>query len=185
MSRMARLLLVSLSSALSYAGIVSFSTSGTWATSLGLIQAGDAYSFTAAWDTAAITNVCFFVANCLGGGLISFNLTMPQATGLSSSLPATPGGPLVIFESVFLSAGSLGFVEVQPRSPIDGNIYEFVFDSTCSETSVTLQVGPPFPTTMPSACDASGRPSSAPESGTATYLLIGIGLAAAISRRDP
>lgn len=165
-----------------HAGVVTLSFSGTWASTAGVIHSGDAFSGTASWDPAAITNSApFCPAPCTGGPLSSFSLNMPAADGLSI---ANLSDPAIVFESVFLGAGSFtnGFIEVQKRSSVDSNVYEFVFGATIPNTSA-IEGASPFPSTAPSNYSVVGPTSATPEPGTSASMLSGLALVGLALRR--
>jgi hypothetical protein len=96
--------------------LVSFSFSGTWSSGLGVVQAGDAFSVTATWDTSTV------------GSLPGFPTFAPLSTLSSFSLPSSEGFyPLQIsFEGANYTSSTSGIfedIQIDLKSSTDGNIY--------------------------------------------------------------
>src|SRR5580658_6244234 len=71
-----------------HADVMSFSFSGTWADSAGVINAGDAFSGAATYDTADETLNTF--CECEQAPLLSLVFNMPSGDGLSLSSVSDP-----------------------------------------------------------------------------------------------
>jgi hypothetical protein len=108
------------------AEVLEMTYSGTFATTLGVIQAGDAFSGEITWDSTPGVSACPGseprFAICLP--LITDVLNLPAADGLS--IP----GATVMFQAVpEVTAGVLDFSTGVPQinvvSSVDGNLYSF------------------------------------------------------------
>lgn len=93
------------------ADILELSFSGTYATALGVIQAGDTFSGDIEWDSATTTNLCpgnSTYEQC--NPLPSEVLTLPSADGLSIS------GAIVSFAEIpEVNAGIVDFSKAVPQ----------------------------------------------------------------------
>ena len=107
------------------ADILELSFSGTYATALGVIQAGDTFSGDIEWDSATTTNLCPgnpTYEQCIP--VLSEVLTLPSADGLS-----VPGATVLYGQIQEVTAGVFDFAQINVLSSVDGNAYSFYISS--------------------------------------------------------
>jgi hypothetical protein len=179
-------------STLSHAGVVSFSFSGTWSSSFGVVQAGDAFSGTATWDTAAIGANPSFPTYAL---LLSYSLTMPAGEGLSvASIPdskVTFAGAHYILSGPQPGCSSFPCFEnlqINEQSSTDNNFYVFELGGTSGCVPgfhCNAEVANASFTTQDFAATYSvAGPTATPEPGTKVLILGGLILVAFCLRRQ-
>ncbi len=155
------------------ANIVEFSFSGTFASTFGVIQAGDSFSGDATWDTASVGVDPSFPTFA---PLLSYTFNLPAADGLSvTALP----DPAVLFAGANYPAGAFTFLQIDEKSTVDQATYVFfigpvgasVTDVAFSKAELASQYG-------------SSGPNPAPEPGSRAFAATVLGLLIAfVSRR--
>jgi len=103
--------------------IVELTFSGTFSNAFGNINAGDAFSGTAIWDTATVGANPAFPTDAL---LLNFSLTLPAGDGLS--VTSLPDSRVKFAAANYTTATSGIFANLQINETLDGtNFYTFEF----------------------------------------------------------
>jgi len=169
-------------SGLAHAGVVSFSFSGTWSSTFGVVQAGDAFSGTATWDTAAIGANPSFPTYAL---LLSYSLTMPAGEGLS--VDSIPDSKVLFAGAHYILTGPqpgcssfpcFENLQINEQSSTDNNVYVFELGgvSGCVPAGhCDAEVANPSFTTQDFAATYGvAGPTATPEPGTSALIFGGL-----------
>lgn len=164
--------------ATTYGDVLSLSFSGTFGSTLGVVDSGDAFSGTATWDDTTIGAHTPHFAD-----LITLTLNLPPDDGLSvASLPdaAVPFAGAHYPGAVFVN------LQIDVKSSVDSNFYVFFIGATpgCPPNKCNAAVTNVSFTQaeFASTFNTSG-PTVVPEPAASAWVVTGLGLVLVFLRR--